>query len=110
MTTDSAAARIDPAIPDRVRELVDAVASEARRRLGPRTRIVWFGSWVRGDARRGSDIDLAIGAPDGIDPAAYAALWSFVDELPTLYTIDLVNLEEAGDGLRREVERTGKEL
>ena len=110
MATDSGVAPIDPSIPDRVRELVETVASEVRRRLGAQARIVWFGSWVRGDARPGSDVDLAIGAPGGIDPADYAALWSFVDELPTLYSIDLVNLGEAGEALRHEIERTGKEL
>ncbi len=110
MATHSGAARIDPAVPDRVRGLVETVVAEARRRLGPRARIVWFGSWVRGDARPGSDIDLAVDAPSGVDPADYAELWNFVDELSTLYTIDLVDLAEAGEELRREIERTGKEL
>jgi predicted nucleotidyltransferase len=110
MATHSGTARIDAAIPDRVRGLVDAVVTEVRRRLGARARIVWFGSWVTGHARPGSDIDLAIDAPGGVDPGDYAALWSFADELLTLYTIDLVNLAEADAELRREIERTGKEL
>ncbi len=110
MATHTGTARIDAVIPDRVRDLVDLVVMEVRRRLGPRARIVWFGSWANGDARPGSDIDLAVDAPGGVGPGDYAALWSFVDELPTLYTIDLVNLAEAGAGLRREIERTGKEL
>ena len=110
MATHAGAARIELAIPERVRSLVEVVVAEARRCLGARARIVWFGSWVRGDGRPGSDIDLAIDAQGGVDPADYAALWSFIDELPTLYTIDLVNLAEAGEELRREIERTGKEL
>jgi len=110
MATHPGAAGIDLAIPDRVRGLVEAVVREVRRRLGPRARILWFGSWVRGGARPSSDIDLAVDAPGGIDPADYAALWSFVDELPTLYSIDLVNLAEAGEALRREIEQTGRPL
>ena len=110
MATHSGVAQIAAAVPDRVRGLVETVVGEVRRRLGPCARIVWFGSWVRGGARPGSDIDLAVDAPGGVDPDDYAALWSFVDELPTLYTIDLVHLAEAGEELRREIERTGKEL
>ena len=110
MSTGAGATRGCAAIPERVRALADAVAREARRRLGPRARVVWFGSWVRGDARPGSDIDLAVGSPEGVDPDAYAALSGFAEELPTLYTIDLVNLDEAGESLRSEIERTRREL
>lgn len=99
-------------IPDRVRQLADAVARKVRSRLGPEARVVWFGSWARGDARRSSDIDIdiAIDAPSGILFSDYVALRAWVDELPTLYSIDLVDLGAAGESLRREVEERGVEL
>ena len=90
-------------VPDRVRQLVDAIAQEVHTRLGPRVKIIWFGSWVTGKARVNSDIDIAVEAPGGVTMAQYAALWNWVDELPTLYTIDLVNLSEVGPQFRRVV-------
>ena len=97
----------EPAVPDRVRQLVNAVAREAHIRLGAKARVIWFGSWVTGKARVSSDIDIAIEAPEGISMAEYAALWNWIDELPTLYTIDLVNLSEVGARFRQEVLRRG---
>lgn len=94
---------LDRAVPERVRQLVDVVARQVHRRLGPRAKVIWFGSWVTGKARINSDIDIAIDAHDGVTMAQYAELWNWVDELPTLYTIDLVNLSEVGPQFRREV-------
>lgn len=94
-------------IPDRVCQLVDAIAQEVHTRLGPRVKIIWFGSWVTGKARVNSDIDIAIEAPEGLSMADYAALWNWVDELPTLYSIDLVNLSEVGPHFRQEILRQG---
>jgi predicted nucleotidyltransferase len=98
---------LDRAVPDRVCQLVDVVAREVHTRLGPRAKAIWFGSWVTGSARANSDIDIAIAAPDGISMAEYAALWNWVDELPTLYTIDLVNLSEVGTQFRQEILKNG---
>lgn len=78
-------------------------AREVHARLGPRAKVVWFGSWVSGKARVNSDIDIAIEAPGGLPMEDYAALWNWVDELPTLYTIDLVNLSEVGPRFRKEI-------
>ncbi|MGC1953543.1 MAG: nucleotidyltransferase domain-containing protein [Gammaproteobacteria bacterium] len=94
-------------VPDRVRRLVDAIAQEVHTRLGPRVKIIWFGSWVTGKARFNSDIDIAIETPEGLSMADYAALWNWVDELPTLYSIDLVNLSEVGPHFRQEILRQG---
>lgn len=97
-------------VPQRVRDLVSSVAREARRRLGKETRVIWFGSWVRGAASPASDLDIAIDAPGGVSMRDYSALWDWVDELPTLYKIDLVNLNETGDQLRGEILERGIEV
>ena len=94
-------------IPDRVRE-VAAMATEAiRQELGLETRIRWFGSWPRGDARPHSDIDLAVSRPQPIDPVEMARARQRLEELPTLYSVDLVDLGEAGEILKREAEEEG---
>lgn len=97
-------------MPERVRQLTDEIAREVHARFGPRAKVIWFGSWVSGKARINSDIDIAIEVPEGLSAAEYAALWNWVDELPTLYTIDLVNLSEVGTQFRREIIEHGMTL
>ncbi len=93
--------------PDRVKSLARQVAAEARRELGQDIDVIWFGSWVRGDAQPHSDIDLAIAAPHPIPAEKFALLRDWIDELPTLFSIDLINLNEASENLLKEVERDG---
>ena len=92
----------------RVRQIVSLVAEHVRAILGPDIRIIWFGSWIRGSARPSSDIDLAIEADGEVSKSEYARLLAWIDEeLPTLYRVDLVNLDEIGDSLRRQIRSEG---
>jgi predicted nucleotidyltransferase len=89
---------------DRVNQIVSLVAERVRERLGPGSRVIWFGSWVRGEARSRSDIDLAVEADGGVSQAEYARLLAWIqEELPTLYRVDLVNMDEIGEPLRRQI-------
>ncbi len=44
----------------RIREAVEAYALRLRQEHPEIRRIFWFGSWVRGDATPGSDVDLCL--------------------------------------------------
>lgn len=58
---------------------------------------VWlFGSRAVGRARRASDIDLAIEAPD-LSPARWQRLREALEEAPIIYPIDLVHLDTLND-------------
>jgi predicted nucleotidyltransferase len=95
----------------RVREIAAAVAAKATEMLGPEASTRWFGSWVRGTARLHSDIDLAISSPSGVDPTDYGRLIAWVTEdLPTLYTIDLINLGEVSEDFRIRILQEGIEV
>ncbi len=94
----------------RARQLAEIVATEARRRLGTNIRVIWFGSWVQGTAQPHSDIDLAIDSPEPFTITAVAALRTWVDELPTLYSIDLVDLHEVSADFRRRIDAEGVEV
>jgi predicted nucleotidyltransferase len=66
-----------------------------------------FGSRATGSARRASDLDLAIFAPN-----ATAWEWSdlveALEEAPIIYELDLVRLDETPNGrLRERIEREG---
>lgn len=89
---------------ERVKKIVTLVARQVKARLGRTSQVIWFGSWIKGSARRTSDIDLAISRDGGVPQSEYARLVAWIDEdLDTLYRIDLVNLDEAGEALRGEI-------
>ena len=96
--------------PERVKALVKRTATEVRRRFGVETRIIWYGSWVEGTARPNSDIDLGVLTPSLVPHSDWTALWSWVDDLHTLYSVDLVNLHSVGERLRNEVLNQGTDV
>ncbi len=69
--------------------------------------VFWFGSWAKGTARLHSDIDLAV-IPSGKATSRYwGRLRERTEELPTLYSFDLVDISEASETLRSEIEQYG---
>ncbi|EEG87954.1 nucleotidyltransferase domain protein [Coprococcus comes ATCC 27758] len=68
--------------------------------------VILFGSRAKGTATERSDIDIAVsGIPDTEN------LREKLDNLPTLYTIDLVNLDECGNQLLLEdIRKYGREI
>ena len=79
------------------------VAKLARSLLGEDTQVIWFGSWPRRKALAHSDVDLAISIGTPIPLERMVLLHDAVDDIATLYQIDLVDLNSAGPGLREEV-------
>lgn len=69
-------------------------------------KIILFGSRAHGQHDERSDIDLAVLCP-GADLKEWTTIWNIVDEAPTLLSIDLVRLDEAGEDLRHEIEQEG---
>ena len=76
-------------------------------RFGVR-RVVLFGSlahaaWFRPDA----DVDLAV---ESLPGDAYWKAWRMVEEFITDRSVDLIEIESAGESLRRAIQRYGVEL
>ena len=55
-------------------------------------KIILYGSRARGDFREGSDIDLAVDAPN-MTTREFSILWNEIDDLPVVYIMDLVHLQ-----------------
>ncbi|MDR5640059.1 MULTISPECIES: type VII toxin-antitoxin system MntA family adenylyltransferase antitoxin [unclassified Thermosynechococcus] len=73
-------------------------------------KVVLFGSRARGDAQRGSDIDLAIAAPD-MDFDEYLRLRRELAELNIPYMVDLLKLEYISDqALQENIRNEGQIL
>lgn len=86
------------------------VAQLARSFLGEGTEVIWFGSWPQGKALPHSDIDVAISAGAPIPPEHMRRLQEVVDELPTLYEIDILDLNATSPALREEILKHGERL
>ncbi|MGH9427356.1 MAG: nucleotidyltransferase family protein [Terriglobia bacterium] len=66
-----------------------------------------FGSRATGSARRASDLDLAISAPNAT-AQEWADLFEALEEAPIIYELDLVRLDETFNArLRERIEREG---
>ena len=66
-----------------------------------------FGSRATGQARRASDLDLAISAPEAT-PAEWAALCDALDNTPLIYELDLVRPEQTTSRrLKEKIKREG---
>jgi len=66
-----------------------------------------FGSFVRGEARSNSDLDVAFGFLQAPEARLESALHSALDELPTIRPIDLVDLRYASESLVKAVKAFG---
>jgi len=66
-----------------------------------------FGSRATGSARRASDLDLAISAPNAT-AQEWADLLEALEEAPIIYELDLVRLDETSNArLQERIEREG---
>ena len=91
-------------------EIAREVAWLARSVLGKDTEVIWFGSWPQGKALPHSDIDVAISTGEPIAPERMGRLQEAVDELPTLFEIDIMDLNATGPALREEILKHGERL
>jgi len=94
-------------VPAAILELARSVARIVREELGPGTRLWLFGSWARGVAAPRSDLDVAFECGGPTDIVAKLDAQERVEHLPTLRSIDLVDLEHSGDHIRSAVLREG---
>jgi predicted nucleotidyltransferase len=68
----------------------------------PEVQQAWvFGSRATGHARRASDIDLALDAPD-VSPARWHALLDALQHAPIIYTLDVVHLNTLDDATLKQ--------
>lgn len=72
-------------------------------------RVFLFGSRATGRAVRASDIDIAVLPENPLPEGILAELREQLEESSIIYTVDLVNLETAEEGLRERVLKEGIE-
>ena len=72
-------------------------------------RVFLFGSRATGRAAHASDIDIAVLPENSLPEGVLAELREQLEESSIIYTVDLVNLESAEEGLRERVLKEGIE-
>ena len=73
-------------------------------------RIVLFGSRSRGDHSPCSDIDLAVSFAAPVSFREKRKIKEKTEELSGLYSLDLIFMDEANEGLRLQIEKEGRVL
>jgi proline iminopeptidase len=72
------------------------------------TKVLIFGSRAKGTARPGSDIDLAVVAPE-MNAATFNQLWNDLDELPLVFKLDVLHLDALNQAaLKTRIEAEGQ--
>ncbi len=97
-------------VPESILALADAVARIVREELGPDTRLWVFGSWANGTAVPRSDLDVAVDARSEIPPRRWLQVQERIEDLPTLRSIDILDLQGIDEGFRSRILADGIEL
>ena len=74
---------------------------------GTGAKAILFGSRARGDARKWSDIDLAIDSKNELPPEILSALREAFEDSNILLNVDVVDLRDASVEIRNAVLREG---
>lgn len=77
---------------------------------GSEWNIFLFGSQVEGTAEERSDIDLAIDGPHSIPLTTLHQIRGSIDALPTLRSVDIVDLAQKDEEFRLRIRTKGKSL
>lgn len=87
-----------------VNEVLEEIVKVCRKHAAEK--VILFGSRAKGTAQERSDIDIAV-----VGAADFGGLQEEIEEIPTLYSIDLVELETCGnDLLMEDIERYGRKI
>lgn len=84
-----------------IRAMLIQVMRANTNRLGGR-RVVLFGSRAQGKAKSRSDFDLGVVGDTPLPLADFVAIEDMLDELPTLYRIDWVDLARVSERFRSQ--------
>lgn len=88
----------------KVEEVISRVAELCRRYDAQK--VILYGSRAKGTAVERSDIDVAVSGVKDFD-----ALSDEVEDLPTLYSVDLLNLDTCrNDLLMEDIRQYGREI
>ena len=90
--------RLEHYSPERIRQEIIVIVG--RYLDVKKYRVFFFGSRVSGQSREQSDIDVGIEGPVSVPFAVMTEIREEVEQLPTLYKIDIVDFFQVSPGFR----------
>ena len=93
----------------KVQEIVKTISKEFYKIFAKNATLIWFGSWVKGNAYAQSDIDLAIQHQQS-DNKKILLFQTYLSNFPTLYKIDLIDVNNTNRLLKEEIYKYGRVL
>lgn len=81
-----------------------------RNHLSSDYKILLFGSWAKGNALDTSDIDIGILGKDIASWSVMTQILDKVDEIPTLRSVDIVDLKAKEESYRKNILKYAKIL
>jgi len=88
--------------------LIREISSIIGRHLSDEYKIFLFGSWLRGDAEERSDVDIGILGNQKVPWDVMTSILMEVDEIPTLRSIDVVDLLATDQDFRSNVLKSAR--
>lgn len=89
----------------RIKELIRNVVEIIEKYIPDKPyRLYIFGSRAKGNNFAHSDLDLALEV-DGLSRGRFQQIKREVNEIPTLYSIDLIDLNDVEEGFRNLIEK-----
>ena len=90
--------------------IIKEVKKIVRNHLSEDYKILIFGSWVKGDSLETSDIDIGILGKKEVPWHLMAKILQEVESVPTLRSIDVVDLNSVEKGFKNKVLEYAKAL
>jgi len=95
--------------PLKTQELLEKTTNFLKDRF-PNSKVWVFGSYVNGDFKSYSDLDIAIDLNRPLTIREFSIIREFIETLPTLRMVDIIDLQSVTPGFRRIVEHTGQRI
>lgn len=90
-----------------LKEIINIVKKDIR---NSNYKIYLFGSWAKGNALYNSDIDIAIDSEKPLDIDIIIRIKEEIENIPTLRSIDIVDLNSVSEDFRQNIIANGKEI
>lgn len=98
------------AFPKEIEELLGKVKGRLSPRLSAGARLLLFGSWAQGKALPQSDLDIAVQCKRALPFSKMVELRAELEKIPTLRSIDLVDLNAVDDRFKNNILKDAKVL
>ncbi|MBA5249102.1 MAG: nucleotidyltransferase domain-containing protein [Gammaproteobacteria bacterium] len=89
----------------RVDNIINLIANEFHRIFDANVALLLFGSRANNTANQYSDIDLAVQHTQKLEGNKMRQFQDFIDNIPTLYSIDLLDVNDASLELKQQIKR-----